>query len=102
MRWTGKVEPKSTCDTPITSVDFLPTFARLGGQGLDGFSDHGSADPHLVTQRPFLGQRLARFHFASQNPASQVVDDLTAEISTRSTSFHVPVLAPIDGRIVLQ
>lgn len=29
MRWTGTIEPGSTCDTPITSVDFLPTFARL-------------------------------------------------------------------------
>jgi arylsulfatase A-like enzyme len=34
MRWTGTVEPKSTCDTPITSVDFLPTFASLGGAKL--------------------------------------------------------------------
>lgn len=30
-RWTGTIQPESTCDTPITSVDFLPTFARLAG-----------------------------------------------------------------------
>ena len=29
MRWTGKIKPGSTCNTPITSVDFLPTFAEL-------------------------------------------------------------------------
>lgn len=29
MRWTGSIEANSTCDTPITSVDFLPTFASL-------------------------------------------------------------------------
>lgn len=30
-RWTGKIEAGSTCNTPITSVDFLPTFAALSG-----------------------------------------------------------------------
>ena len=34
MRWTGTIEAKSTCDTPITSVDFLPTFASLAGAEL--------------------------------------------------------------------
>ena len=29
MRWTGTIQPGSACDTPITSVDFLPTFASL-------------------------------------------------------------------------
>ena len=43
MRWTGTIKPKSTCATPITSVDFLPTFASLAGavlpqsQPIDGF-----------------------------------------------------------------
>jgi arylsulfatase A-like enzyme len=31
MRWTGKIKSDTTCDTPITSVDFLPTFASLAG-----------------------------------------------------------------------
>ncbi len=31
VRWTGRIEPGSTCDTPITSVDFLPTMASLTG-----------------------------------------------------------------------
>tara|TARA_R110002049_G_scaffold285698_4_gene466923 strand:+ start:29278 stop:30735 length:1458 start_codon:yes stop_codon:yes gene_type:complete len=31
MRWTGTIEPNTRCDTPITSVDFLPTFATLAG-----------------------------------------------------------------------
>ncbi len=34
MRWTGVIEPKSICETPITSVDFLPTFASLAGAKL--------------------------------------------------------------------
>ena len=31
VRWPGVVEPGSTCDTPITSVDFLPTLAEIAG-----------------------------------------------------------------------
>jgi arylsulfatase A-like enzyme len=31
MRWSGNIKPKTTCATPITSVDFLPTFAKLAG-----------------------------------------------------------------------
>jgi arylsulfatase A-like enzyme len=34
VRWTGSIEPGSTCGTPITSVDFLPTFASLAGAKL--------------------------------------------------------------------
>jgi arylsulfatase A-like enzyme len=34
MRWTGTIEPGTTCHTPITSVDFLPTFAALAHTGL--------------------------------------------------------------------
>jgi arylsulfatase A-like enzyme len=33
-RWTGTIKPGSTCDTPVTSVDFLPTFAALAGAEL--------------------------------------------------------------------
>ena len=31
MRWTGTIKPQTTCATPITSVDFLPTFTKLAG-----------------------------------------------------------------------
>jgi arylsulfatase A-like enzyme len=34
MRWTGKIQPDSSCDTPVTSVDYLPTFAGIGGVSL--------------------------------------------------------------------
>jgi arylsulfatase A-like enzyme len=33
-RWKGVIAPGSRCDTPITSVDFLPTFANLAGAAL--------------------------------------------------------------------
>ncbi|MCA9136823.1 MAG: sulfatase-like hydrolase/transferase, partial [Planctomycetales bacterium] len=31
MRWPGTIQSESVCETPITSVDFLPTFAKLAG-----------------------------------------------------------------------
>lgn len=33
-RWTGRIDANSTCDTPVTSVDFLPTLAALAGATL--------------------------------------------------------------------
>ena len=34
MSWTGVIEAGSVCDTPITGVDYLPTFAQLAGATL--------------------------------------------------------------------
>ena len=34
MSWPGVIEPGTECDTPITSVDFLPTFAEMAGAEL--------------------------------------------------------------------
>lgn len=36
MSWPGVIEPGSVSDTPITGVDYLPTFAELGGAALPG------------------------------------------------------------------
>jgi len=44
VRWPGVVKPGSTCGTPVTSVDFYPTFSEIAGaprptgQTLDGRS----------------------------------------------------------------
>ena len=44
MSWAGKIEPGSLCQTPVTGVDYLPTFAELAGaelpssQAVDGLS----------------------------------------------------------------
>jgi arylsulfatase A-like enzyme len=34
MSWPGVIEPGTVCDTPITGVDYLPSFAELGGASL--------------------------------------------------------------------
>jgi uncharacterized sulfatase len=56
MSWPGRIKPGSVCATPVTSVDFYPTFLELAGaakpagQVLDGQSLlpvvlNGAADP---------------------------------------------------------
>ncbi|MBD5780083.1 sulfatase [Pelagicoccus sp. NFK12] len=34
MSWPGKIEPGSVCQTPVTGVDYMPTFAELAGAAL--------------------------------------------------------------------
>ncbi len=34
VRWPGKVKPSSVCNTPVVSVDFLPTFTGIAGINL--------------------------------------------------------------------
>jgi uncharacterized sulfatase len=34
VRWPGKIRPNSVCNTPVVSVDFLPTFTEIGGISL--------------------------------------------------------------------
>ena len=65
MRWTGKIKPKSTCDTPITSVDFLPTFAKL-------------ADGKLPTRQPVDGVDISPLL-------------LGKDIAERSIFWHFPL-----------
>ncbi len=60
VRWPGKVEPGTTCNTPVTSVDFYPTLleiagaAKPAGQALDGQSlipllkQQGQLEPRAI------------------------------------------------------
>lgn len=65
MRWTGRIRPESSCNTPITSVDFLPTFAKLsGGQ--------------LPTTQPVDGTDISPLMFGK-------------DISDRSVFWHYPL-----------
>ncbi len=34
VRWPGVIEPGSTCDAPVTSIDFFPTLCELAGREL--------------------------------------------------------------------
>lgn len=65
MRWTGTIKPKMACSTPITSVDFLPTFAKLSGG-------------ELPTTQPVDGSDISPLLFGK-------------EIAERSIFWHYPL-----------
>jgi len=63
--WTGQIKPGSTSDTPISSVDFLPTLAKL-------------AEAPLPTRQPVDGTDISPIFFGEQ-------------IKERSLFWHYPL-----------
>ena len=63
MRWTGKISPNSTCDTPITSVDFLPTFAKLAGSKLPTKQPVDGVDISPLLFGKKIAERSIFWHF---------------------------------------
>ncbi len=65
VRWTGRIRAGAVCDTPVTSVDFLPTFARL-------------ARAEAPTAQPVDGVDISPLFFGE-------------EIAERSIFWHYPL-----------
>ncbi len=63
MRWTDRIEPGSTCDTPITSVDFLPTFASLAGAKLPDSQPIDGVDITPVLDGQPIEERAIFWHY---------------------------------------
>ena len=76
MVWPAVIEPETVCDTPITSVDFMPTFAEMAGaklpqnQPVDGKSFTGLLKRLLknsITPRPGQKVRIGGEGFAGSD-----------------------------------
>lgn len=63
MRWDGKIEAGSACDTPITSVDFLPTFASLGGAELPTSQPIDGTDMSPLLIGKSIAERSIFWHY---------------------------------------
>lgn len=63
MRWKGVIEAGSRCDTPITSVDFLPTFASLAGAALPESQPVDGADISPLLRGEPIGERSIFWHY---------------------------------------
>ncbi len=63
MRWTGTIKAKSTCDTPITSVDFLPTFASLASAQLPTSQPVDGTDVSPLFHGKPIGDRSIFWHY---------------------------------------
>ena len=74
MTWPGKIQKGTTCATPITFVDYLPTFAELTGASLD---DH---------KQPIDGVSLVPLMMGETIPE-------------RAIFWHFPLYANLSGRV---
>jgi len=63
MRLTGRIEPGSMCDTPITSVDFLPTFAALAGARLPASQPVDGSDISPLLFGDSIASRSIFWHY---------------------------------------
>lgn len=64
MSWPGVIEAGSTCDTAITGVDYLPTFAELGGAKPPGNQPvDGQSFVKLLQSRQALENRSIFWHY---------------------------------------
>jgi uncharacterized sulfatase len=77
VRRPGLVEAASLCHTPVTSVDFYPTFLELAGAGKDPdhILDGQSLIPLLRQQRNNLDRRAIYWHYPiyhHSTPASAI------------------------------
>lgn len=68
VRWPGVTRPGSVCDTPITSVDFLPTLADIAGTRVLEPCDGISFSPLLRGQD--LERKAIYWHFPGYLQAS--------------------------------
>jgi arylsulfatase A-like enzyme len=76
MSWPGRIEPGSTTDTPITSVDFMPTFAELAGAP---FPDNQPVDGTSIV--PLLGGKaMAERSIFWHYPLYLVADSAEAKV----------------------
>ncbi len=63
MRWKGTIEPGSKCDTPINSVDFLPTFAALAGALLPQNQPVDGVDVSPLMRGDRIKERAIFWHY---------------------------------------
>ncbi len=63
MRWTGKIKPETTCETPITSVDFLPTFSSLAGGELPAKQPIDGVDISPLLRGDNIAERSIFWHY---------------------------------------
>ena len=64
MSWPGVIEAGSVCETPITGVDYLPTFAQLAGANLPTHQPvDGQSIVPLILGKSALENRSIFWHY---------------------------------------
>ena len=76
VRWPGVIEAGSTCETPVTSVDFLPTFASLANANLPTSQPIDGVDVSPLLYGKPIAERAIFWHYPlylKANPGSNNV-----------------------------
>jgi len=63
MRWTGTIKAGSSSDTPITSVDFMPTFASIAGGKLPTTQPVDGTDISAILKGKTIAERSIFWHY---------------------------------------
>ncbi len=87
MRWTGVIEAGSTCDTPITSVDYLPTAAHLADAALPESQPTDGVNILPLLRKQQIPQRSIYWHFPMYLASLVSNDDLAIELPGGETYF---------------
>ena len=65
--WPAAIPAGTTCDTPVCSIDFLPTFAALGGTSAQAAGAHDvdgtDISPLFATPHATLARRALYWHY---------------------------------------
>lgn len=87
MRWKGTIEPRSLCPTPITSVDFLPTFASLAGAALPSDQPIDGVDLTPLLRGNSIPERSIYWHYPLYLQGKGLVIDVPASESNGKKTY---------------
>jgi arylsulfatase A-like enzyme len=76
MRWTGTIKSGSSNDTPITSVDFMPTFASIAGTKLPASQPVDGTDISPLLKGKAIAERSIFWHYPLYLPGQGFTIDL--------------------------
>ncbi len=72
VRWPGVVKPGTTCDVPVTSVDFFPTILEMAGVAADPKANvDGRSILPLLKQTGNLKRKAVYWHYPHYNVAGE-------------------------------
>ena len=93
VRWPGKIHEGAICETPVTSVDFVPTILELCGVGTAGHSQEG-----IVNQAVSATKKQAADGGQLDGVSLLPLLMQTGGISRDAMYWHYPHYSPQHGR----
>ena len=68
VKWPDKIEPATTCNEPVTVVDYFPTLVEIGGADISPYKDvDGESFVPLLKGEKHLKRKAIFWHLTSYN-----------------------------------